>query len=82
MTYKVVAIPTTPLQAMEDAINAMASGGYTLVTHFFGSDGTHHIPGGVGPTTVRNSVVVNPATGQPTIAQVTTNQIVMIFSHT
>lgn len=81
MAYQVIAVPMTPLSAMEAVINSMAVQGYYLVHHFFGADGLSHVPGGVGPTKT-TSVVVNPATGQPCIVQITTNQIVMVFSNT
>lgn len=79
-TYRVLAVPTTPLSEMERVLNEQGAADYDLVTHFFGSDGTHHVAGGVGPD-VEIKTVTDPRTGLAVRAAVSTNKIVMIFRH-
>jgi hypothetical protein len=73
-TYKVIAVPTTPLSAMENELNAQAGDGFEFVAHFFGSDGTHHVAGGVQPEIVEETV--NGVKVKRVI-----NKVVMIFRH-
>jgi hypothetical protein len=79
-TYRVLEVPTTPLSAMESVINVQAADGYEYMDHFFGSDGSHHVAGGTGPTTT-TATVVDPKSGTPIRATITTNRVVMIFRH-
>jgi hypothetical protein len=55
-TYRVVAVPTTPLADMEAAINAQAADGYDYVDNFMGADASHHVVGGLQPQEVEEIV--------------------------
>lgn len=75
--FKVVALPTTPLSALEAELNTLGAAGWSVVATFFGSDGSHHVPGGVRPTTSTTTVVHN---GASVLATQVVNQIVFILT--
>lgn len=78
-TYRVLPVPTTPLSAMEEAINAQAAEGYEYVDNLFGADGTHHVAGGIRP--VETLVPHVGKDGKTEMVKTVTNTVVMIFRH-
>lgn len=73
-TYRVVAVPTTPLQAMEDEINAQAAAGYEYVDNFMGADASHHVVGGIQPIEVEE--IINGVKMKRVV-----NRVPMLFRH-